>query len=152
MPFDDMRRCIAIELLSDILEDLDGGDVNMLDSREVKNDSLESWAGVVGGGIWVNTPRTGQLNKKPQRQLRISTVKKQVLETYVPWAITERGERIRVRPLRLHLHNLDKLVRVGPDARIQRTLPHAVDKDARERFFNRNPRVGTISMVKRDVH
>jgi len=98
--------------MSDILEDLDRRHVDMFNSGEVKDDSFES---------------------RTRISSNVLAIEKRTNNTYVPGSITQPGIRIRIRPLRLRLHNLDKLIRMGPSARIQQTLPHAVNKDSRVR-------------------
>lgn len=41
MPVNSVGRCVAVELVSDIDEVLNGCNVNVVDRREIKNDSLE---------------------------------------------------------------------------------------------------------------
>jgi len=118
--------------MSDILEDLDRRHVDMFNSGEVKDDSFESRTRISSNVLWINVPKTNELQNKTKQNKR-TAIEKRTNNTYVPGSITQPGIRIRIRPLRLRLHNLDKLIRMGPSARIQQTLPHAVNKDSRVR-------------------
>ncbi len=51
MPVDLVRACIAVELVADVDEVLDGGDVDVVDGGEVEDDGFEGgFGGLVGGG------------------------------------------------------------------------------------------------------
>lgn len=57
MPLDDLRRCVAIELVANIDEILNTGNVDVVDGGEIEDDSLQS--GLVVIDYWcLSTART----------------------------------------------------------------------------------------------
>lgn len=50
VPVDNLGRCVSVELVADIDKGLDRGNIDVVDSRKVKDDSLEKRT-VVGGGL-----------------------------------------------------------------------------------------------------
>src|SRR5258708_3025910 len=69
VPFDNIRRRMPIQLMSDILEDLDRRHVDMFNCSEVNNDSFESRTRISSDVLWINVPRTRELQNKTSAPL-----------------------------------------------------------------------------------
>ncbi len=60
---------MPIQLMSDILEDLDRRHVDMFNCSEVKDDSFESRTRISSDVLWINVPRTRELQNKTSAPL-----------------------------------------------------------------------------------
>jgi hypothetical protein len=125
VPVNDLGGSELVELVADIDQSLDRSDINVVDTGEIENDSLEDGALVVLDSLDV----TGL--------------------SVVPRTVTKLAKKSGVGSATLGKDGLGKMVEVVRGVRVVEALGKSVDEDTRVRSANNDLRVGTISVVER---
>jgi hypothetical protein len=125
VPVNNLGGGELVELVADIDQSLDRSNINVVDTGEIKNDSLEDGALIVLDSLDV----TGL--------------------SVVPGTVTKLAEESRVGTATLGKDGLGKMVEVVRGVGVVEAFGESVDEDTRVRSANNDLGVGTISVVER---
>lgn len=126
VPVDGGWRSVIVQLVAHINELLDRGDVNIVNSAEVKDDGIEGWTvAVIGLGLAATWP------------------------WIVPWSVTQAWVVIGVGATGVGVNVVSQLVQVVVGIRIIEAFRKSIDENSWIWVLNINIRVRTITVVKR---
>lgn len=112
---------MPVKLLSDVYQVLYGGDINVVNGREVHDDSLKSW-------------------QMGSRSFGLATLGSRI----VPWPVAGTLIRILVSATSLVQDMSDEVIKVAIAVRIVESFRELVDEDARKSMLNLDIRIRTI--------